>query len=1227
MILVREGSVARALVENPNNQASKDDLFSVNFQVPENISGNSIFDQLVNIDQSQKRVKTFSTRIPKYLHFAVDSNQLIVPKDIHRIVYTFLGIGTYSVKRIIKSHSQYIRLSILRSVPETIIKDAILRLRILLEAKVKRLKLTANKDLKSKPRDRNVENTTILTFNINHIQNKIEELNLKLNFFRPTIICLQETGMTDGSKNIHINGYRTIESKAKDGGLGLLIGIRKDVNLIPKVLDSNENIIVFSVTNQDTKLIIANVYQNNKDPMRSKTREDVISILNKYDSYPTIIVGDWNQKPQDLINQLEKAKLEVYASNCPTRGTRVKSNMRRSVNVIDYGISNQSDLIISQCARRHWNMSDHLPIMLTINNKHKTSACLRKVIFDRNLLNSKKVIKAIQNICIDNNHTAEDAVNQLSLTINEKLRQLKVIREVKIISRLDFLSSRIIRLIKTKNDTAKLVHSNILSIDEYKKAKSLVKREIKKFRRRRFLNYINKGIKYLKVNNSKNAWKWIKNHAKLNNKSKIPNQVLDKSTGELVDDPITKLQIWSNHFKDLCQDNTEYNSINTTNSNLYKDVTDGNITWDEIKVELKSTRNGKAAGDDNIPSELYKISLINEESDFSKTLLSILNKVFNEGICPTQWENCTVVPVFKKGNVHDTNNYRGIALINTLQKILAKIIAKRLQLVCNQYNLLHIEQAGFMLSGECPSQIATLLECCQRRKFKNENTVLCFLDLKKAYDMVPHQKLIDKLVKKQLGSKLIDFIKSMYSNTKMRVKIGDSKSNTFEYKRGVRQGCPTSPLLFNIYIDDLIESIEPIKVQGLPNGFRGLMFADDTVIAANDFNDLKDKLTLVQQWMQSNDMEINPSKCGIMLIKANDDIQIQDIHYNNELIPIVDSYVYLGVDFNNSLDLQVMANYRVQKGIIKSQALTPTLRNYLVPLEYKKMLVNNIIIPTVTYGTEIFGMSERRTQRIKRVVDLSLSQILKTKNFCRNRTYEEFDIKSVHVKAAISRTRAITKWKNSNFLIKYLIDSTNKYKSRNSTWTKGTNIWLKRFKIDLNNPNRSSKQLVLDNYSSRIEKRDKTLATKLAKDYKIKSSKFIRKLEIQQSLKPLGVYQLMKLRTGTFNFTNNLVYKGFIRSEYKNKCICCNESTVEDIKHLLLYCNAFTQERNNYLKAMIPSNLGNINIKLVIKKILGGDCPASGKMPAENIVKTIDYLSAISLRRSQIILNLQKRNM
>ena len=866
--------------------------------------------------------------------------------------------------------------------------------------------------------------------------------------------------------------------------------------------------------------------------------------------------------------------------------------------------------------------------MLRIKNKHITSASVRKVIFDRNLLNNKKIIKEIHKISVDDTVAAEEAVEQFNLKTNARLKQLKVVREVKVIDREDFISTRIKRLIHIKNDTARLARNQMVPIERYKEAKSLVKKEIIKFRRRRYLNYIKKGINFLKHNDCRNSWRWLKSHAKICKKSSILNAVLDKTTKELVSDPVPKMQVWANHFASLCQGTGIDHLINIPKQILdIKMITDGLITWDEIKIELKSTRNHKAAGDDGIPSEFYKVSLLKEDSEFSKSILKIFNLVFNGGLGPKQWENCTIVPIFKKGDDHDTNNYRGIALINTLQKLLAKIMARRLQTVCTQFSFLKREQAGFMSSGECLGQVTTLLECCQRRKFKNENTILCFLDLKKAYDMVPHQKLINKLIKKQLGDKFVGFIKSMYSNTKMKVRIGDLKSDSFEYKRGVRQGCPTSPLLFNIYIDDLLDSMDPIRVEGLLEGFRGLMFADDTVIAANDFNDLEHKLALVEQWMVDNGMEVNPSKCGVMIIKANDDIDIHKVQYRGEEIPLVDSYVYLGVDFNNELDLQRMSQFRAQKGVERSRALTPTLRNYRVPLEYKRMLINSIIIPTLSYGTEIFGMSERRTQNLKRIVDINLSQILNTKNYCRNRAYEEFDLKSVHVRAAISRTRALCKWRDTGFLIKDLIESSSQFKSRKSTWTKGTSLWLKRFKIYINNPDIPGKQLVLDNYSLRIDKKDKTVATKLGKEYRLKSGKRIRRLEINKTLKPLGVYQLLRIRTGTFSYTNNLVYKGIIGPEYKNKCFWCGSSRAEDLEHLLFYCTKFNQERSTHLHSTVPNTGTSANLKNVTKTVLGGDCPASGKMPAETVVRTIDYLSAVSLRRSAILTDLQKRTL
>ena len=87
--------------------------------------------------------------------------------------------------------------------------------------------------------------------------------------------------------------------------------------------------------------------------------------------------------------------------------------------------------------------------------------------------------------------------------------------------------------------------------------------------------------------------------------------------------------------------------------------------------------------------------------------------------------------------------------------------------------------------------------------------------------MVPHRALFRKLKDAKLGKVFINFIIRMYESTHMRVRVNDKLTKKFRYERGVRQGCPTSPLLFNIYINDLLDDIEPIEVSGLDNGLNG----------------------------------------------------------------------------------------------------------------------------------------------------------------------------------------------------------------------------------------------------------------------------------------------------------------------------------------------------------------------------------------------------------------------
>ena len=351
-------------------------------------------------------------------------------------------------------------------------------------------------------------------------------------------------------------------------------------------------------------------------------------------------------------------------------------------------------------------------------------------------------------------------------------------------------------------------------------------------------------------------------------------------------------------------------------------------------------------------------------------------------------------------------------------------------------------------------------------------------------------------------------------------------------------------------------------------------------------SELENKLRIVKEWMDVNLMEINPSKCGVMDISPNLEEPFV-IKYNGEVIPSVERYTYLGVEFNSKLDLDVMAEFRVGKGVAKVNALRPTLGNSGIPLEYKRMLVNSIVIPTVTYGTEVFGMSEKRMQALKKVVDSSITAILNCRGYCRQRAYEELDLKAVAVKAAVSRARAYEKWKTSRSLIRDLIATSVSFKSKNYTWSKATRVWLKCHKLESNGQIRRE---VLYEYSKRLSKRDKSEISKFAKITSIGSGKLIRKLELN-SCEGIGYLALTKIRTGSYPFVNRLVVSGRLSHNCINKCIFCGENTRENAEHVLLKCSAWNQERSEILQVEIkdlPEEVASRKINKILKSFLGG---------------------------------------
>jgi len=189
----------------------------------------------------------------------------------------------------------------------------------------------------------------------------------------------------------------------------------------------------------------------------------------------------------------------------------------------------------------------------------------------------------------------------------------------------------------------------------------------------------------------------------------------------------------------------------------------------------------------------------------------IFNKTWN-GSFPKKWNSASIVSIPKKGDLSDCSNYRGISLINVGLKIISKIITDRISTYALSHNFIRPEQFGFRNREECISLFISIREICQRRKFQGKFTYLAFLDLKKAYDSVPIFNILTKLYHYGVRGKCFDFLCNLYTSFKARARFASMLSNEFPIKRGVRQSCPLSPILFNLFINDILNDCEKYGV-------------------------------------------------------------------------------------------------------------------------------------------------------------------------------------------------------------------------------------------------------------------------------------------------------------------------------------------------------------------------------------------------------------------------------
>lgn len=271
------------------------------------------------------------------------------------------------------------------------------------------------------------------------------------------------------------------------------------------------------------------------------------------------------------------------------------------------------------------------------------------------------------------------------------------------------------------------------------------------------------------------------------------------------------------------------------------------ITIKELDETLKELSNNTSPGIDDVPNEALK----NIAGETKIELLQLLNKCIQKNELPTTWRTAPVCLIHKDGDKANPLNYRPIALLCTMYKVLSSIINKRLIRTLDKENVLHPDQFGFRKGMSTAQCFADHIACIEDSLQRDKDLYMIYIDLRKAYDSVEHQVLVNTLRKYNFNERTIQLIKLLLSENTLQFKTAHGLSPPVNVGRGVRQGDIISPTLFLIFINPLIERLhEMTERYTMSNGKRKIttFYADDGVLYAETEDAIRKAFGIVNEF-------------------------------------------------------------------------------------------------------------------------------------------------------------------------------------------------------------------------------------------------------------------------------------------------------------------------------------------------------------------------------------------
>jgi hypothetical protein len=839
--------------------------------------------------------------------------------------------------------------------------------------------------------DKNISGLKIVHQNVCSLFNKLERIELLLEAENPDLFVITEHGLKTGEINcINLNNMKLQTSYCRlnktMGGVAIYANIEK---ISTSNLQSC-NIVQIDVSNQCSEgniemacvkikigkdiIIVLGIYRppkSNAIIFFNNFNETIDKIYSEL-HYKIIIIGDFNidflkqsANLNKMVNVLDQFKLRNLI-NEPTRITEHSKTAIDNIitNIPQYPNNVKTQIIhtlisdhTAQCVElTDWSESKNIKAKI-LENKYHSKNNNRITCRNNSVENTNKLLVSLKTVdwgsAIDETNVNRKYELFVSIFLKHYNWHCPEISKIKNKNRTklngNWKTPEIDR-IRTMLEIAqyKISIGENINKDLVNKIKQTYDLEVVEAKKRFYAKSINSSN-----NKSKASWNIINKYRGKEGKSN-PLISLEIGNEEIIEEARVAEE-FNNFFVSIGQE-SKTTSI-STNSHLHPScnrITSNLFLYPTSKEEIlniiKNIKTKHSVGHDNISIQIIKLC----GDAIAEPLNDIANSILKEGIFPDSLKIAKVIPIFKKGNKLDVNNYRPISILPAFSKILERVILVRILSFLKKHNLMSPCQHGFTQGKSTNSALVEFMERIIDEVDKGKYSIGAMFDLTKAFNYVHTNTLLTKLYDLGIRGVAHDLIKSYLSNRYQYVCIpnndGIATSTYQKLESGVPQGSILGPVLFTLYINDIQNTI-PLK--------NLTLYADDTTALISNINletleiDLNTICNSIVQYFNSMYLTVNPNKCEIINFSLKNNHIEPTLYIGDQLIKSVNSTTVLGLKIDSKLlwtdQVNNIAN-KVSKGLFVMKYIMK-----YIPQETAKIVYYAVIYSHMAYGIELWG--------------------------------------------------------------------------------------------------------------------------------------------------------------------------------------------------------------------------------------------------------------------------------